>query len=181
MLKEHQKFIDKASILAGGIIIFLSFYLWYLFIDCWLGAKASKYGEFDEYVVIISVFAGIVMFVMRIREFSISSRFISLSNILKELFICYTLGVLGMGFVTYTFKIPHFSRLYTYGSILFSYGTLSFFYSLQSLLYKEMRIRGYNIQNILLVGNKYTLPQILQTIKNNKALGLHISRSTRKA
>jgi len=170
MLRERQKLLDRISITSSGVLIFISFYFWF-----WIIRKTShRFGTFNEYFGIVIVFIVIVIFGMVIRGVSASKRAISIADILKEIFICYTFGALGLGLFTYIFKIPHFSRLYLLSSLGISYCLISIFYILNLLVYREIRIRGLNYRNVLLVGNKDTLPEFINTIKNNKALGLNI-------
>jgi len=170
MLRESHKLIDKINITASGVIIFLSF----LFCHWAINALSPRLALFNVYISSLGVFVFIVLVSMFARGVGVTRRFVRPIGILQELFICYILGALGFGFFTYVFKTPHLSRLYLLGGMLFSYSAVAIFFLAISLLNKELRTRGFNFQNVLLVGNKYSLPSFIETVKNNKALGLNI-------
>jgi len=64
--------------------------------------------------------------------------------------------------------------MYLLGSMVLSYLAVSLFYLLLSASSKELKNRGFNFQNVLLIGNGHTLPKFIETIRGNKALGLNI-------
>ena len=170
MLRENQKLTDKINIAASGVIIFLSFGFYH-----WVISEISpRLAPFSEYLGSVGVFIFVVIASLFIRGFSVSKRLVHPAGIIMELFICYLFGALGFAFFSYVFKTPHLSRLYLLGGIVFSYLAVSLFFSALSSLNKKLRSRGFNFQNALLVGNKYTMPQFIRTVRNNKALGLNI-------
>lgn len=170
MLRENQKLIDKINITASGVIIFLSFGFYH-----WVISEISpRLVPFSAYLGSVGVFIFVAIAGLFMLDFSISKRSVHLTGIIGGLFICYLFGALGFAFFAYVFKIPHLSRLYLLGGMVFSYLVVSLFFSALSSLNKKLRSRGFNFQNVLLVGNKYTMPQFIETVKNNKALGLNI-------
>lgn len=171
MLREYRKVIEKIGVIVCGIIIYACFYIWYLIASAAYGRLES----FDRYYAEITVFALIALLSMLLREVSAYKRTAAIFNILKEIFICYFFGALGFGLFIYIFKIEHASRLYLLGGIVFSYLATAFFYIAHFLIYRQIRARGFNYQNVLLVGNEYTLPSFIQTIESNKSLGLNIA------
>ncbi|MCQ9206658.1 MAG: sugar transferase [Omnitrophica bacterium] len=170
MLRESRKLIDKVNITASGVIIFLSFGFYHWAIN----AISPRLAPFSTYHGSIGIFIFVVIASLFMQGFSVSKRFAHPAGIIRALFICYLFGVLGFAFFAYVFKTTHLSRLYLLGGMVFSYLVVSLFFSALSSLNKELRSRGFNFQNVLLVGNKYTMPQFIETVKNNKALGLNI-------
>ena len=170
MLRESQKLIDKINITVSGVIMLAIFGICHWAINI----ISPRLAPFNTYLGPIGVFIFVVLVLMFARGISVSKRFIHPFGVARELFICVMFGLLGFGFFTYIFKASHLSRLYLLSGIILGYlATLSFFL-LVSALYKGLRSHGFNFQNALLVGNKYTLPQFIDTIEKNKALGLKI-------
>ena len=130
---------------------------------------------FNDYVAAIVIFLFTTIISMLFRKVSASKRLVNLFDIIKEIFICYLFGLFILVLSFYAFKTPHYSRTYLLGSISISYIFVMSFYVANSLLYRQMRIHGFNYKNILLVGNKNTLSEFIKRIKNNKDLGLHIA------
>lgn len=170
MLREHRKIIDRISNAISSVVIFVSFFIWHLIVKTY----NVKLEPFNQYLGEIVVFIAVVLLSMFLRELSAYKRFVSVFNILKELLISYFFGTLGFGFYTYMFKIPHPSRVYFLGGIIFSYLITAIFYIVHSMIYRQIRSRGYNYQNVLLIGNEHTLPVFIQTIKTNRSLGLSV-------
>jgi exopolysaccharide biosynthesis polyprenyl glycosylphosphotransferase len=81
---------------------------------------------------------------------------------------------MGYGFSTYIFKFPHLSRLYLLSSMMVSFVAVSLWHLLIYWGYRELRVHDLNYRKVLLIGNKYTLPDIIRTVESNKALGLKI-------
>jgi len=171
VLREHRKAIDKINIVLSGIIILTSFYIWY-YINEYL--SPSRLESFDRYIPGILVFIAVVLFSMIVKGVSPYARFISIFNILKEIFSCYVFGALAFGLFTYLFKVPHISRFFLMGGVSFSYLALISFLLISTLIYRGIRLSGLNYQSVILIGNEYTLPQFIKTIENNKFLGLRI-------
>jgi len=170
MLREYQRLIDKITIIISGLVIFAAYYFWYWLINPISGRLAT----FNDYAGGIIVFIVTVLLCMFTRGLSTSRYFILLFDILKELLICYAIGALVFGFFIYLFNIPHFSRFYVLGGMVFSYGAAAIYYISHSFIYRNLSSHKLNYRNALLIGNRYTLPPFITTIKNNKALGLNI-------
>ena len=169
MWREHKELIDRAYILASGLLIAATCYISY-----WLFINFVELQSPYQYVDHIFVFSLLVTAVLYFRRFSISGRLTTPFVILRELFICYVVGALGYGFCAFIFKLAHLSRVYLVGSMAISYLVLAGWFLATYWLYKNAKAHNLTYRNVLLVGNKYTLPDFIKTITENKALGLRI-------
>lgn len=169
MLREHKDVIDRAYTFVSGFLIVATYYFSY-----WVFIHLIELATPDTYLFGVGVFSLIVMLTMYVRRFNVSERLITPSYIWREIFICYVFGVLGYGFCALLFKFAQLSRLYLLGSMVMSYLVLVAWHMTAYGLYRKARTLQLNYRNVLLVGNKFTLPDFINTIRENKSLGLQI-------
>ena len=171
MLRENQKLIDRIFIILSGIVMVGIYGVSYaLFIH-----NYQRFLPLNEYLPAIAVLAVFVVLDLLVRNFSISSRFIKIHDVLRELFYAYAIGFGAYTASTYLFKLAHLSRLYFVGALCISYAGLFIFYMITIWIFREVRSLDFNYRNVLLIGNQFTMPRLIETIEGNRAYGLRIA------
>lgn len=126
------------------------------------------------YVIPCLIFSGVVVLMFSSRKYHPGEHLVYSFKAFRE--ICYAVlaGMFFLAFVFYFSKTKYISRAYLLTSGIFSLGILFFWHLFVIDFYRKIRERGLNFQHLLLVGNSYTLPGVIQSIKNNPSLGQKI-------
>lgn len=171
MLREYKRLLDAMHLAATGCLIVLA----YVVLHGFMRDRPVPLEPFHQYLSAIAIFVSAVIFALARRRFSALDPLARPGTLLRELGLCYGLGMLAYGFSAYTFKLPHLSRMYLFGSMAWSFALSSAWHLGAYAFYRWMHARGWNIKRALLIGEGRTLPEVAHTIRSNNTLGLRIA------
>ena len=170
MLRKHHLFFDRVANLGNGILVVLAFLVFYAI----HGHFSFRSPSFFPFFPLVLLLAACITMALNARRFSITSRFLNPAIVFRELLVSYGLGFGLFASIAWVLKLTILDRSY----FLFSVVTGFFFVLLADLLahliFRQARIHEKNYRNVVLVGNAYTLPEMIRTIEGDKALGLQI-------
>ncbi|MFH1620161.1 MAG: sugar transferase [bacterium] len=170
MLREYKKLLDGLHIAATGCLIVAV----YVVLHWLMRDRPAPLRPLHEYLPAIGIFTSVVLFSLYQRKFSTLNPLTMPVSLLRELGFCYTFGLLGYVFAAYTFKMPHLSRMYMFGSMAWSFLIALAWHTAAYAFYSWMHSRGWNIKRALLAGDSVSLTEVERTIRENSALGLRI-------
>src|SRR5271157_4819204 len=113
MLREYQKLIDRIQIGLNGLIVAFSFAALY-----WLTVhQVIPHKPFYQYFNALSLISLLDMIILSARGFSLSSRIISRSTVVKHLLIGDFAAVAAFIFLSYLLWLPNPGRVFLLGGI----------------------------------------------------------------
>jgi len=170
VLREHRDLIRRMHLFLSVVCIFLAWGVAHA------GLKATGFSVevLTAYFVPCLVFSGVVVWMFSFRKYHPGEHLVYSLKAFRE--ICYAVlaGMFFLAFVFYFSKAKYISRAYLLTSGILSLGFLFFWHLFVINFYQEIRKRGLNFQHLLLVGNSYTLPGVIQSIKSNPSMGQKI-------
>ena len=170
MLREHRALIRR---IHEGLDLFCIVVAW---VVAYWALKWSNF-ELDQghvYFLPFCTFVLAIIWNFSLRKFHPEDHLNASFKVVRE--VCYAVlwGVFFITFALYFLKLHHLSRPYLFTSCTFSLVFLLVWNLAMNLFYCKIREKGLNYQHILLIGNRYTLPPVIQTIQKNPALGQKI-------
>lgn len=170
MLREHRDLIRRIHLLLSTLCVFLAWG------GAYLGLRSVGFvvEAPEAYFVPCLLFSGVVVLMFSFRKYHPGEHLIYSFKAFREICCAVLAGMFFLAFVFYFSKAKYISRAYLLTSGALSLGVLFFWHLFVMEFYREIRKRGRNFQHLLLVGNGYTLPGIIQSIKNNPSLGQKI-------
>lgn len=170
MLREHRRTVARINFFLDGVLIFAAWGFFHLFLES-LGARLNP---IQEYLDVAILFLAVCIIYLSARAFQVNDHLLTLSKIIREIFLGCLFGTLSIGLFLYLLKKPHLSRIYIIGSITCSFFLLTLWNLIVFRVYLFIREKGLNYQNIVLIGNLHTLPAPIETIQKNPSLGQRI-------
>lgn len=170
MLRENRDLFRKIHLFLNFLNIFVAWWVAYMILS-WGGSGLE---EPHVYFLPFFVFAFVSIFYLSVRRFHPDEYLTYTWKIFREMCFAIFFGILFVTFIFYFLKLKHLSRLYLFTSCFFSLAFLLGWNFFVCRLYQRIRKKGWNYQHVLLVGNEYTLPPVIRSIRNNPALGQRI-------
>lgn len=171
MLKEHRDLVRKTHLFLDALCILLAWGAAYL-----LFAKSGhKIENIQHYFFPVSLFTFVVLFYLSARRVQPEAHLGHSFAIFFELGKAAFFGMLSVAVSLYFFEIHYLSRTYLAGGSVASLLFLWAWNFLAFSFYREIRKKGMNYQQTLLIGNAYTLPPVIQVIEKNPALGQRVA------
>ena len=174
MLKEQQNIIDqlhKVLDICLTITAFVSAYLFKLYI---LPVSLRGLTTTPNYYIVLLLVIIIWPLVFNYFQLYESYRTQTFKKILFKIVKSVFTGIILLNFAMYLFKITDVSRIMMCIFLL----TNIFFLSMsKSIVYKTLsnfRKKGYNFQNILIVGRRERAKEVIRSINKNSCSGFRI-------
>lgn len=171
MLREHHELIRRTQLFLDAAILLVAWGAAYFFLQgCDAHLEAPHAYMFSWGVFSLGAIMSLGWSGFRPEE--------HLDNPLKMSWEICRAVFFGFAFfviVLYVFKLKHLSRAYLLASGAASLALLLAWNLMVMKFYGAIRRRGLNFQHLLLVGNRYTLPPIIQLIKNKPQLGQKVA------
>jgi len=170
MLREHHKLIRGIHTILDFLCILAG----------WLGSYfiLSLYGHslyrFHTYFLPFFVFTITVIGNFFLIKFQPEDYLTGYVKVLREVFYTAIIGFLLVTFFLYFLKIHYLSRLYLLTSCGLSLSFLLIRNLTVTFFYRKIREKGLNFQHLLLVGDRHTLPPVINSIRTNRSLGQKI-------
>jgi len=171
MLKQHRELVRKTHLFLDGVIIFVAWGAAYLFL------RACGYGleRPHAYMLSLIIFSTVAVASLSAGRCHPEERLGDSFKMFREVCGAVFIGFFFLAGVFFIFKLKQLSRPYLLTSGAASFLLLLSWNLLAMKFYVAIRKRGLNSQQLLLVGNRYTLPPIIQMIRKRPELGQKIS------
>ena len=169
MLKERATFLRKLSVFGDFCILNVVFFgLYYLMKDTYQLASLEQY-----FRVMVTIF---IIWLFTLYKFDIygSFRLKSIPNVLSGVFSAFMVGYLVFAVITYVFLFEWANRNFIFEVFLISCICLGIEKLLVVLFFRALRLKGYNYQNIIIVGTGDRARKFIDIINDHKEWGLKI-------
>lgn len=185
MVKENQKVLNILNSVIDGLLIFISY-----FIATYIRFVIMKRHPWElrliwstEYVSFALLYAIIMVLIFHCADLYNNSRTRRIRKELVILFFLNLMGVVAFQAFLYWTRLADFTRIGFMLFFLFSAGLTCTKRACLRIATHQLRIRGYNLKHIAVVGNGHLARQFILDVKHNPRLGLkvdgYVSRSHR--
>ncbi|MBI3300240.1 MAG: exopolysaccharide biosynthesis polyprenyl glycosylphosphotransferase [Elusimicrobia bacterium] len=174
MLREDHRLLDGARILATGAVLAASYAALYRL----MRGHQPPLEPFSAYVPTIAILILIVTAVLSARRGEGAGPLFARERLGRELALACLCAALGYGFIVYTLRLPHLSRLFVYGGL--AGGALASA-ALAAALDALDRLggRGRERRRVLLVGDGGALGRAAARIQEGRLAGLESAGAVR--
>lgn len=171
MLKEHRDLVRKTHLFLDALCIVLAWGVAYFF----MLQSGYRVGNLHLYFLPLSTFTFVAIFYLSAKGVQPGAHLGHSLKLFRELWRAVFFGLLSVAFVFYFFKLHSVSRICLVASGALSLLALLGWNLLAFCFYREIRKKGLNFQQTLLIGNAYTLPPVIRAIQNNPELGQKVA------
>lgn len=172
MLREDKRLLDDLHIAASGCLIAVAYAALYALMRNY----EPPLKPFLSYLPAIAILIVVITVTLSRRKLSAIGPLAMPLRLWRELAIAYALAIVVYGFIAYTFKLAHLSRLYVYGGLLSSY-VMAGAWHWAAYAWHRRSSRGRELRRVLLVGDPKTLSGVARMFKERPALGLEVAGS----
>ena len=175
MIRKNQTFLNRINVMLDFLVIISAYILatWF-WLDI-MGGKNDNIAALSERTVALScVYAFILLLTLTLSGFYSTTRTRRLSWKAKTIFIATSITVLLTSTLLYIFRLTEFSRGVLGSFYLFLLILLIGKYSLMRLVFNQMRLNGYNLKHIIVIGTGDLARQFAIDANHEQSLGLHI-------
>ena len=169
MLKEQAKLIKRLSMLADFLVLLAAMGLAYLFRGQWGGLK-----PFQSYLWILGAASIVWCFLISRDGLYASIRRRSLSDIVLSLGKVHLLGGIFLAAIIFLVDPQGFSRGLFLSFLSFSFVLMSLERGLVRFGLGQLRKRGYNFRNILIVGTHTKAQKLCSLFEEHADWGLRV-------
>ena len=170
MLKKHHLFFDRVVNIGNGLLVIAAFIITDVLDGCFSFSLKSVFANLP----IIGLLAVCIITALNSRDFSITSRFLSSGVIFRELAISYMLGFCFYTAIAWVFRLMVLERFCFLQATVLGFCLVCIANLFMHFIFRSARMHEKNFRNVVLVGNSFTLPDMIRTIEGDKALGLRI-------
>lgn len=171
MLREDHRLHDGARILVTGAVFAASYAALYRL----MRGHQPPLAPFSAYVPSIAILTLLVTAVLSARRGEGTGPLFSRERLVGELALAVLSAALGYGFIAYTLRLPHLSRLYVYGGL--AAGALASAALAAAL--DRLGGRGGELRRVLLVGDGGALGRAATRIQEGRMPGLESAGTVR--
>jgi exopolysaccharide biosynthesis polyprenyl glycosylphosphotransferase len=175
MLKEHQTLFNKTARRVDILITAFSFFLAYWvrghLLTPWLGSLAPLGSYLWTLLFILPLWWAL----LKTQGLYRPQRTRSLTSVFRIIARSVLLGTLGLLAILFAFKLQYISRTF-----IFVFGVTNAFLLISEqaiirYILRSLRKRGYNYQEILIVGTGKRAKRLLKTILKHKEWGFRVA------
>ena len=175
MLKEHQtlfnKIVRRVDILITAVSFFLAYWVRGHLLTPWLGSLSPL----GSYLWILLFILPLWWALLKTQGLYGPQRIRSLTSVFWIIARTVLLGTLGLLAILFAFKLQYISRTF-----IFVFGVTNAFLLISEqaiirYILRSFRKRGYNYQEILIVGTGKRAKRLLKTILKHKEWGLRVA------
>ncbi len=169
MIKENQKLLNRLHVISDGLILFLSFPLAYWVRYILLNGERGV--TLREYMLLALGYTAVQLFTYAAFGLYQSFRRLRLRHELARLWEASMLDFLLLQSLLFLSWGVHYSRLALGIAFALYVGILSLKRFILRRFLHMFRRAGYNLKNVLIVGNGHLAAKYLNEIRRDKALG----------
>jgi exopolysaccharide biosynthesis polyprenyl glycosylphosphotransferase len=167
MLREDKRLLDDLYIGISGCLIIAAYAALYAL----MRDHQPPLKPFSSYLPAIGILILVITATLSYRKLSAIGPLAVPLRLWRELAIAYFLAIVAYGFLAYTFKLAHLSRLYIYGGLLGSYA-LTGAWHWAAYAWHRRSSRGRELRRVLLVGDPRTSDGVARMFGERPDLGL---------
>ena len=175
MIRRNQAFLNRLNMLLDMLLVVLAYV-----ISSWVrlhvlnGREDNMAAVSGQNILLSAVYAFVVFFLMGTFGFYSTTRTRSMVWKVRTIFFAVSLAVLLASTTLFLFKLIDFSRgvllLFYILTLLFLTGK----YAVMRFLFNQMRIKGYNLKHVLVIGTGNLAVQYALDTANERGLGIRI-------
>lgn len=176
MVKENQKVLNILNSIVDGLLIFLSYFIaTYIRFDLMKGHPWELRLVWSQpYVVTAFFYAVVMVLVFHCANLYNNSRTRRIRKEIAIIFFLNFFGVVAFQAFLYWTRLADFTRIGFALFFLFSAGATCTKRACMRIATHQLRIRGYNLTHIAVVGNGHLARQFVKDVKKNPRLGLKV-------
>jgi exopolysaccharide biosynthesis polyprenyl glycosylphosphotransferase len=170
MLREDKRLIEDLHVAVTGCLVFIA----YAAVYSLMSRHQPPLRAFPDYLPTIGIIIVGIMAALSVRRLSAIGPMVTPPALLAELAVGFAFGAMGYGYLAYTLKLAHLSRLFVYGGMLSGYA-LSAAWHLAAYSWHRRGGRSREMKRVLLIGDAESLAGVPETIAQRPALGLEVA------
>ena len=169
MLKQHVSLYRRMMIATDVVLVGISFFIAYYIRSLFFGIYPIE--SYFWILPVIMVFWGVFLYSSGMYQ---SFRLQKLSHIIHIILRCAFISFLALASLGFIFKTFYISRSF----VLLIFVVSSFMLVIEKivliLMFREVRRRGFNFRNILIVGTGLRAQRFIDEVDRSRELGLKI-------